>query len=394
MKYIFLTFFFMVSYYLHLPGLSIYIYDFFFILTFFYLISKKEMIDLSDLLFLFLFLFISIGMALYSLIYLSHNFREAEFFARIYRYSFILLLPFLFSELGRSFSQRKIAYIFFVCAMIPVVYNNFMLITISEYVMVFGRASSYLENPNTFGAYMCTVVMPMLVIVYKLGFDRRMLLLALVFSLFSLVYIGSNSYWLLSIFSLISSYLILYSFEFNVKRLITFLFLFVLLCFLLLTNLDYLLASEIAGLKRTAKLITLVFDGGNINELGSGRFRQEIERYSWILILENYLILGTALGQSPALLNDYLNANVTAHNAFVVSILENGIFGFIVFYSFFVFYSFKIQKDIHISQLQKKIVYVAFFSYLLACIATPNVYLPFTLMTMVFAFTQLKALKE
>lgn len=392
MKYIILNALFVVLYFLHLPGVSLYIYDLFLILTIFYLLSKSKVVSYSSAIFLISFISVSLFIAIYSIYKYNHDFRYLDFFARLYRYSFILVIPLLFSEIGRDKEQKNITKVFFFFALIPVIYNDFMIFFASDYVMVFGRASSYFENPNTFGAYMCTVVMPMTAICFRLGYSKLIVFLSFLFSFIALVYIGSNSYWILSLASFFGSLVIMNGTKLSTKAIVGILSLLVILFLFLIylfSNLDYLMNSEIAGLKRTAKLMDTLIGGDNINDLGSGNFRKDIELVAWFLIFDNMFIFGTGLGQSPAIIISYLYHNVTAHNAFIVALLENGVVGFSIFFGFFLFYTFKVYRDNIIGDINKRIVYVSFYSYLLACIATPNVYLPFTLTTIIFSFTQL-----
>lgn len=382
---------FSVLYFVRFPDLSVYVYDAFFILTFFFVL-KSLYIDRVQISLIAIFIVVSLSIGFYSSAFSVHDFRISDFFARLYRYFFILSIPMFFLERLSSTSERNNLVFFYFCSLIPVLYNNIMLLINAEVVMVFGRASSYLDNPNTFGSYLCAVVVPFSVVTFVSLRSKIYSIFGLISAVYSLVYVGSNSYWLLSFASFIASFFIMLGISLLKKNLKYLIWCSLFLCLsglFIYSNLSYFAESDISGLKRTAMLAEVLLSSNEVNELGSGEFRERISEVAWSIINSNYFVIGTGYGQSPEIISHYLGGTVTAHNSFIVALLENGLLGFFIFYLGLFFPFLKAMFNKLYSLHSRKVLLVFFVSYLFTCLATPNVYLPFTLLGIIYGYMQL-----
>lgn len=372
-----------VAYFLRVGASSIYIFDAAFLILIVGFLASARSIParLGPVVFLFLLFLTANAVALsYGAVLGYHHGELKDFAAPIYRYSQIILCLIVYSTVATPLENadkliRRLTYI----ATIPLAYNALGFVIRPDAVLVFGRASSYLDNPNTFGAYICAVspffgacfADPKASIL-----SRREKLAVGGLLIMSLITAGSNSYWILSITGFLAGALAMFRHNnagFSFRRLTTIfgstlLVAGVAAVAFMQIDLDN---TEIRGLVRTAELFQSVFFGESLTRLGSGELRDELQQLALQHLSENPLaaVLGIGIGQSPFVLERIVGDFVTVHNAYIVLPMEIGLLGTMSFFLALLVCWGRSGYGIHSG--------CAIIGYLLAMMATPHVYLPF-----------------
>ena len=309
--------------------------------------------------------------------------RSDQFVVGSLRYTQMIVVTYTVIMLGRNSAVPVKSYaigLFLLAACVPLVAGLALLQVRPESVLVFDRFSSYLSNPNNVGAFICVAIPA---VNYALGFlsDRRQkLAISLVFyssAVLALFYAGSNSGWFLCAVSFAVSML---SMKGRVgPRVFMTSVVMVAIVTLALTAHDWLLSSDIHGLRNTGEMISALRYGEQFMDLGSGRLRESLTKDAWELYLSSPFVMmfGVGLGQSPMMIGAKYAANITAHNAFLVLLLETGLIGISVL-------TVLVVNAVRFVRVWRDAIPVL-VGYLLAMQGTPHVYLPFLWALMSFA---------
>lgn len=371
------------------PGLSFYIFD----VIWFYLIvkfiMKSKSVNSFVTISIVIFLILALINLLHGIFLYSFEVSLSNFLAAVYRYTCVLSLPFIcryfFSDLDWEFKLRFTAYI----SVIPLVYCIVMLKLNPELVLKFSRAISYFNDPNVFGAYISAVVIPLLVICL-FNNHKKIFFIGFSLSIYNLIYIGSISYWLLSLGSFISSIFIMSFYlgksTMNIKQLFLG-FILVFLAYSTIQTLPFDYESDNRGINRTITLIKTIYEGYNISDLGSGNTRNQLMSDSLDLIESNSLIFGTGLGQSQFIMGNESGNYTQVHNSYVNLAAEMGLLGgvaFIFWLIYVLFWEFKIMKTSRV-KLASSVAILS--SFLISSFALPHIYMPYFYLSVIFALT-------
>lgn len=374
---------FSVAYFLRVGDSSFYIFDpYSFVLVMMALphVSSRK---LTAVFLAWLSLVVISGIGLLLTINTYGIVRLDQFIVGSLRYGQLILLTYMAVMLGRNKSIPFVSHaprLLVLAACIPLVVGIVLLKIRPETVLVFDRFSSYLSSPNNVGAFICVAIPA---VNYSLGLLEgryAKIAAALVFygfAVMSLVYAGSNSGWFACAVSFAIS-------AWSTKgTLVRNIMIAGVVGGLLVTAgfavEDWLHSSEIHGLRNTGELISTLRYGDQFMDLGSGRLRESLMHDAWTLYLAHPLTMafGIGLGQSPSIIGAAYAANITAHNAFLVLLLETGLFGVLVLGLLIL----NLFKMVGMKQTSFPIV----CGYLIAMLGTPHVYLPFLWAAMSFS---------
>lgn len=372
-----------VTYFLRLGESSVYLFDIYFLILFLCSIKYIERNMLYRLMLMVLvFIIISFLGLFNNIIFYQIELQLDRFFAGVYRYSQLIYTLGFLSTYKKIYDIEKllnIKKVFLFSISFPLLYAVFFYFLIPEKVIVFNRLASYFGNPNFLGAYICLSIMPIVYILSKVKkiIHRLFYLLILVpLILFNLVYAGSNSYWILSVVTLLLALFSISNSLSSYVKVVAYFTLSTIILYFLIGNINF--NEEFSGVNRTLNLIETVFSGGNIDSLGSGEFRDDLVRESIEFSFSSVpnLLFGIGLGQSPIIIGAVTGGFVTAHNAHIVILMEMGIWGYFYFIFILIYFILEIKLS--------KVSICFLISYLISMMATPHVYMPFLWGLMVY----------
>lgn len=367
---------FMVSYFFRLGESSIYIFDIYFFVFFILSIKSIKRDDLFKLLLMiFFFNIISFFGLVNAIVFYQIELQIDRFFAGLYRYSqLIYFLGFfsLYKNLYKIENSMKMKTIFLLSISFPLIYSVFFYFFVPEKVIVFNRLASYFGNPNFLGAYICLAIMPIIYTISKIKCLKYSLFYALFFLpiiVFNLIYAGSNSYWILSVVVLLISLFAVSSSLSSYLKIILYSIVSIMSLYFIIGNINF--NEDLSGVSRTLRLVETVFNGSDIDSLGSGELRDNLanEAIAFSFSSIKNLLLGIGLGQSPIVIGAVIGGFVTAHNSHIVLLMEMGIIGYLYFIFTLIYFVSKMKLS--------KVSLCFLLSYFLAMLATPHVYLPF-----------------
>jgi hypothetical protein len=373
---------FAMAYFIRIGQSSVYIFDLYFIILFFssLYVLPKYWLNKNIIFSLLIVIVVLLGFILNEVFgeELGKIERLIPALLRYIQFLYVLLCV-VYAVTNASFKPVKSAgSIFYWSMLFPLAYGAFFLNYAPDSVLVFGRLSSYLSNPNNLGAFICIAIPPINLYLASLNGSRRIFMALLFYSLalYSLVYAGSNSGWSIAVISTLLSLMTIRRISIPVLLgVAVFIGTIGVAGSLLYEN---MLESEIPGLQNTGKLIQSIQEGGDLYDLGSGRLRESLLADARELFISKprVMVVGVGLAQSPSYIGAKYNATITAHNAYLVLLVELGLLGFLVLVVAF----WRTIKPVGLSA--KSISLVS--GYLLAMLATPHVYLPFLWGTAVF----------
>lgn len=242
--------------------------------------------------------------------------------------------------------------------------------------VVFNRYSSYLANPNSLSLY---VVVSSSVFYALMQFKLvprwstyPLVLFYFATAAYSLMLSGSNSGMLL--FVVVTTIAFSGSLRGAVFLVIAAVVFFQVVGALQDAILPWaleLMNSEFAGWRRTGTLMVVMFEGMDMDQLGSQSYRDEVEAYLFEQQFSDFrrILIGLGPGQSKYLTYLVDGLTVTIHNFYLLMFLEFGVVGSACFASvaFLSLYRF------HWSYR----TLLMFSGFLLASSGTPVLYLPF-----------------
>lgn len=374
---------FAFSYFLRLGESSFYLFDIWFILFFLFTFRSFGKEDLKKLfIFIFSFVFISLLGLVNGLINYTNNFEIAKYFSGLYRYlQFIYILLFILLKFKNIYFSFKNVYFYLFAVLFVLAYSVFFWYFDPERVVVFDRLAGFFGDPNALGVFIALSIIPVFnsIIILKNKKIKIFLFLAFIsFYGFNLLYAGSNSYWIITILSLILFFISNYKL---ILLKINKIFIgVVIVVFAILFNpVKINNLAEFQGIERTVKFFDVLTSGGDINDLGSGSYRTQLKNDSIDLIWSkpSNLLFGIGLGQSPNYIGKKYGEYVTAHNSHIVLIMELGFLGYLFLLFFCLYLICKINRFVWFNAS-------LFLMYFLSMLAVPHVYLPIFWMNIVY----------
>lgn len=278
--------------------------------------------------------------------------------------------------IGGKIVPRDFLFPALISLLIPIL-GGLALYQISpEMAVTFNRYSGYFGNPNSLSLYVVVsasvfyALMRLELVPRWTSFTLKLIFFAV--SSYSLMLTGSNSGMLLFIVVTMIAFL-------SSLRGVVFLFLGVGVLFLFILPLQNailawafdMMNSDFSGLQRTGNLIVVLFEGLELDRLGSSAYRDEVKDYLFeqqFRDLGNVLV-GLGVGQSKNMMYIIDSTSVTIHNFYLLIFLEFGLLGSVCFavLSFLTFNRFHWDA----------VALLAFSGFLLASSGTPVLYLPF-----------------
>lgn len=263
-----------------------------------------------------------------------------------------------------------------IAILIPLWGGLALHMVVPSQTVVFNRYSGYFGNPNSQSLY---VVVSSSVFYSLMRFwlisrsiSYPLMLAFFVPAVYSLMLSGSNSGMLLFIIVTVIAFIgsLRSAILLGLSVALLVLWLAALKETLLPWALD-MMSSDFAGWRRTGTLIVAMFEGIELNQLGSQSYRDEVQAYLFNQQFQDFLrvIFGLGPGQSKYLTYLVDGFTVTIHNFYLLIFLEYGIFGsacFVVM-TLLAFHRFLWTFE----------TLLMFSGFLLASSGTPVLYLPY-----------------
>ena len=359
-----------ILYLIRFPTISIYIFDLWFLILLLFFRGKIQKVQVF-----LLALFVSV-VSFNTFINISiQGIYLDNFLSTLYRYTQFFVVGSLLINYIREQDQipRWLLHSFLISTYLCLGYNFIYYFVDIERIIVFNRASSFLENPNNFGGYIC-IVTPLIFLVFRQIKRFSLELISYFLVLFSLITAGSNSYWILTISSFFMAVIFYCWTRYGSMKTIYFL---IILSFLFSIGFHYSkgaridLKSKFLGINRTILLVNTVLSGGDIKSLGSGKLRDDLNKMvlQGIQSKPTLIFSGVGLGQSQVAIRKQIGTNLSPHNMFIVVFFEVGIIGSFLLLILLI----SLLKDTGLNIF----TVTSLMAYACAMMATPQLYLPF-----------------